>query len=524
MSSSFRVRDRVVRTDDAHLTIDHPDGVPMTLLATADVPVEDDAIVQAVDFARLAGTLDALWRRERAGTIAPFWGDAPGRLERVVLTPDLHKGGGIPVGTVAACRGFVVPQAVGNDVCCGMRLVVTDVTADELAPHLDALARPLRHAFFEGGRDVPLSPRQREAILRDGVGGLVDTFGDNAALGLWQGLSADAIAAERARSHLGGALPARGLHSFGDWVRSSGGAHGRDAQIGSIGGGNHFVELQVVDGISDGPVAHAWGVGRGRVAIMAHSGSVGLGHLVGGWFADQARALYPAGVPHPDHGFYALPTRGPHADLAARYLDALANAANFAFVNRLVLVRLAVAVLGRVLGRPVEARLVYDAPHNLIWPVAPGEADADLHLHRKGACPAPGPSPDGVGPFGWTGHPVIIPGSMGAASWLLAGDGATSALCSACHGAGRVAARGAARHVDPAVWDDARARLRVVTPVDVDDPIVRRRRDVVARHDDRLKEEGPWAYKDVTPVVDTVARAGVARRVARLWPLVTVKG
>ncbi|MCE9573077.1 MAG: RtcB family protein [Deltaproteobacteria bacterium] len=517
MSSSFRVREHVSRADDTHVRITHPDGVPMTLMATADVPIEDEAIVQAVDFARLAGTLDDLWQREQAGAIAPFWGDAPGRLERVVLTPDLHRGGGIPVGTVAACRGFVVPQAVGNDVCCGMRLVVTDITTDELAPHLDALARPLRHAFFEGGRDVPLSPRQREAILREGVGGLASTFADNADLGVWRGLRADRIASDLARSHLGGGLPARGLHAFGDWIRSSGSAHGRDAQIGSIGGGNHFVELQVVDGISDGRVAHAWGVTRGRVAIMAHSGSVGLGHLVGGHFADLAKALYPTGVPHPEHGFYALPTRGPHGALAAKYLDALANAANFAFVNRLVLAGLAVRVLGDVLGREVDAQLIYDAPHNLIWP-----GEDDRYLHRKGACPAPGP--DGEGRFAWTGHPVIIPGSMGAASWLLAGEGNDAALCSACHGAGRSVARGAARHVDAAVWDDARARLRVVTPVDMDDPVLRRRRDIVARHDDRLKEEGPWAYKDVTPVVDTVERAGVARKVARLWPLLTIKG
>jgi tRNA-splicing ligase RtcB len=518
MSSSFRVRDQVVRADETHLAIAHPDGVPMTLLAGVDVPIEDDAIVQAVHFGRLAGTLDDLWRRQRRGAIAPYWGDQPGRLEQIVLTPDLHKGSGIPVGTVAACRGFVVPQAVGNDVCCGMRLAVTDVSADELAPHLDALARPLRHAYFEGGRDVPLSPVQREAILRRGVAGLIDTFRDNAAHGVWRGLTADGLAADRARSHLGGGVPAHGLHCFDDWVRSSGGVHGRDAQIGSIGGGNHFVELQVVDGVSDGPVAHAWGIGRGQVAIMAHTGSVGLGHLVGGWFTDQARAIYPRGVPHPTHGFYPLPTTGPHSAVAARYLDALANAANFAFVNRLVLVRLAVQALAQLLGRPVDARLIYDAPHNLIWP-----GPDDLHLHRKGACPALGP--DGSdGPFGWTGHPVIIPGSMGSASWLLAGDGSTAALCSACHGAGRAIARGAARHVDAASWTAAMGRLRVVTPVDVDDPVVRRRRDVMTRHEDRLKEEGPWAYKDVTPVVDTVARAGVARRVARLLPLLTVKG
>jgi tRNA-splicing ligase RtcB (3'-phosphate/5'-hydroxy nucleic acid ligase) len=253
---------------------------------------------------------------------------------------------------------------------------------------------------------------------------------------------------------------------------------------------------------------------------MVHSGSVGLGHLVGGYFADQARAIYPGGVPHPEHGFYALPTAGPHAALAERYLDALANAANFAFVNRLVLARVAVRVLGEVLGREIDTRLVYDAPHNLIWP-AHGD-HGDVRIHRKGACPAPGP--DGVGPFAWTGHPVIIPGSMGDASWLLAGDGNDAALCSACHGAGRVAPRGAARHVDGAVWDRARASLRVVTPLDVADPIVARRRDIVAAHEDRLKEEGPWAYKDVTPVVDTVARAGGARRVARLMPLLTIKG
>jgi tRNA-splicing ligase RtcB len=517
MSSSSRIRERVVRVDDTSLRIDHPDGVGMTLFAGADVPVEDDAIVQAVDFARLQGTLDDLWQRQQRGAIAPFWGDAPGRLSRVVLTPDLHRGSGIPVGTVAECHGFVVPQAVGNDVCCGMRLLVTDVTADEIAPHLDALARPLRHAFFGGGRDVPLSPRQREAILRRGIGGLAETFADNAGIGVWTGTDGDAIEAERAHVHLGGGLPAQGLHSFGDWIRSSGGEHGRDAQIGSIGGGNHFVELQVVDAIRDGAVAHAWGVPKGRLAIMAHSGSVGLGHLVGGYFTDKAKALYPQGVPHPAHGFYALPTEGPHAGEAARYLDAMANAANFAFVNRLVLGRVAIRVLEAVLGRDIATNLVYDAPHNLIWP-----AQGDARIHRKGACPAPGP--DGSGPFAWTGHPVIIPGSMGDASWLLAGDGNEAALCSACHGAGRAVPRGAARHVEPGVWDRARETLRVVTPIDVADPIIARRRDVVAAHDDRLKEEGPWAYKDVTPVVDTVAEAGVARRVARLWPLMTIKG
>src|SRR6185436_1653122 len=172
--------------DETHSTVPNPHGVPVTLFANREVPVELEAIEQALGFIAVQGTIDDIWRRERAGTIGAFWGDTPGRLERVVLTPDLHRGGGIPVGTVGAARGFVVPQAVGNDVCCGMRLLVTDVTRDELAPHLDALPGPLRHTFFRGGRDLPMSPRQREALLREGLWGLHETSADNASTGLWQ--------------------------------------------------------------------------------------------------------------------------------------------------------------------------------------------------------------------------------------------------------------------------------------------------------------------------------------------------
>src|SRR5262249_25553729 len=149
--------------------------------------------------------------------------------------------------------------------------------------------------------------------------------------------------------------------------RASGASDGRDIQIGSVGGGNHFVEMQTVEEILDGPSAYAFGLSRGAVTIMAHSGSVGLGHMVGGDFGQQARALSPRGVPHPEHGFYAIPTVGPHAAAAGDYLDAMRNAANFAFANRLCLGLMALRALSETLGREVSARLVYDAPHNLIW-------------------------------------------------------------------------------------------------------------------------------------------------------------
>lgn len=508
------------RVDDTRVSIDNPYGVPVTLFANSEVSIESEAVEQLLGFVSLAGTLDEIATAERAGTIEPFLGDADPALQRVVVTPDFHRGSGIPVGTVAEARQFVVPQAVGNDVCCGMRLLVTDITQEELAPHLESLPGPLRHTFFRGGRDLPMSPRQREALLREGLWGLHETSSDNADKGLWKLYDSRQQESDLSRVHFQGVLPAKQLFAFDDYVQGSGASDGRDTQIGSVGGGNHFVELQVVEDIFGG-TAHEWGLKRGAVTIMAHSGSVGLGHAVGGFFNDKARAIFPSRLARPEHGFWPLPARGPHAALAARYLDAMRNAANFAFGNRLFLGLMATRVLGEVLGRPVTSRLVYDAPHNLVWDEERGPG---LYLHRKGACPALGPAPDTTSPFRFTGHPVIIPGSMGASSYVLAGAGAEGALSSACHGAGRSLSRGDSRRFDEERAAEALGRLRIVTPVDPKSAEVRLRRDVMAEYEGRLKEEAPYAYKDITPVINTVESAGVAGKVARLWPLLTIKG
>lgn len=363
--------------------------------------------------------------------------------------------------------------------------------------------------------------RQREALLREGLWGLFETRADNRESGIWRHYDARTQEEDLARVHFHGVLPAKDVFAFGDYITGSGANDSRDSQIGSIGGGNHFVELQAIEEILDATTAYTWGVTANSIAIMAHSGSVGLGHPVGGFFLDRARDIYPREMKRPDHGFYVIPTRGPHAALAARYLDAMRNAANFAFANRLLLGLMTVRVLSEVLKRDVSARLVYDAPHNLIWETE----DEKMFLHRKGACPALGGDPALSGSaFRYTGHPVIIPGSMGAASYLLAGAGNDAALCSACHGAGRSLSRGKSRHVDQRTYESTFDRLRVVTPIDPTAPDVRLRRDVLTEYHDRLKEEAPYAYKDITPVVQTVEDARIARRVARTWPLLTIKG
>jgi tRNA-splicing ligase RtcB len=243
------------------------------------------------------------------------------------------------------------------------------------------------------------------------------------------------------------------------------------------------------------------------VAVMVHSGSVGLGGMVGQYFMDLARKLHPRIKAMPRHGYHPIPTAGPLADKGEAYLSAMGLAANFAVVNRLMLGALALRCLSDAAGRSVNGSLVYDAPHNLIW------SHGHDHLHRKGACPAGSEPEDPLFP---DGHPVIVPGSMGDASYVLKGQGSLASLCSAPHGAGRLAARGEGRKGDVGEL----ARIRVVTRIDP----ARVRREIAAEHMRTLMEEAPSQYKSVAPVVETVAEAGIAAPVARLRPLLTIKG
>jgi tRNA-splicing ligase RtcB len=484
------------RLDAERIRIRAPQHIDITLFANDRVFLDPASVDEIIAFSGLADTLATL-------NGSGFFGDAPARIGRIVLTPDFHRGAGIPVGTVLDARGFVLPKAVGTDIGCGMRLLATDITEAEFTGLGDDLDRRLRHIFFEGGRDIPMSPAQRTAMLREGLPGLLACR--HAGQGLWRHWHPEMQEADLMRTHRLGALATDSVFELQDFIQGSGDAFSRDGQIGSIGGGNHFVEIQRVEEIFDGATAHGWGLKRGAITIMAHSGSVGIGHLAGAHFSDLARDAFPRALPRPNHGFYPLPAL---AQAGRRYLSAMGNAANFAFANRLFLGLMTVRALSEALGRTVGARLVYDAPHNLIW----DEGDGRM-IHRKGACPADGPSDDAEFP---SGHPVIIPGSMGASSYVLRGHGATASLCSACHGAGRLGPRQQGRRGSAAELEP----LRVVTKVDQR----RLRRDVRQDWERSLMEEAPSRYKDVTPVIDTVAAAGIAGKVARLWPLLTVKG
>ncbi|MEV0402694.1 RtcB family protein [Actinoallomurus sp. NPDC050550] len=495
---------RLVRVDDDWLTLPNRWDIPVDICAGPDVPIESSAIDEILTVLETAGTLEGL---------AAATGHPGAAIDRVALTPDLHKGAGIPIGTVLRTRGALIPQAVGNDINCGMRLETTSLTVDEVRPRLDALERRLRHLFFEGGRRIALSGVQREALLRDGLPGLLDA-GRPAADGVWSALRPGD--ADPGRIHAA-RYPTTTAEAFRDWIDSAGGTS-YDSIIGSVGGGNHFAELQYVAAVRDRQAAYAWGFTPGQVVLMVHSGSLSLGHQANATGLEQAKAMWPRGVPLPDNGILPLLLDERSEGARRRYLDAFGNAANFAVGNRFFLALMLRTGLAAECGE-LSGEAVYDAPHNLLW-----QGDDGHVVHRKGATPAGGYAEAAGGPYAMWGEPVIVPGSMGAASFVLRGHGNPRTLASACHGAGRRVPRGAASRGSDADLDAFLRDFRVVTPLDHHDPAVTRRSDVMAAWRRDLKQEAPWVYKDIGPVVSSLGRAGVADPVVELRPLLTVKG
>jgi tRNA-splicing ligase RtcB len=244
---------------------------------------------------------------ERLAEHDPALFDAPPALAKVAVTPDFHKGVGIPIGTVMATAGFVVPQAIGNDINCGMRLHLTSLKADQVVGRLDELETRCRHIYFEGG---PRHPDDARPAAGDADRGAARADERRAPVAPGRALVGVQRAAVRPRS--GAGPPGRGAPGgpdvrAGRLPRPAEGAN-RDGQIGSIGGGNHFVEVQRVARIIDGATAHAWGLREGQVTVMVHSGSLSIGHHCGTRVRDMLRKVFPAGVRHPDNGIFLIPT------------------------------------------------------------------------------------------------------------------------------------------------------------------------------------------------------------------------
>ena len=423
------------RQSPSTVRVDHP-LVDIRLFANESVSAEFDAFEQLFEFVDVVRAIEEVRERD-AHAKDPFFGDAAPAIERIVLTPDFHKGSGIPVGTVVQARNVVIPQAIGNDVCCGMRLLATDspgrvprapLARDPETPPRDLLRRRARHpdvpAAARGGPPPrPAGPRGhfgRQLGARD-----LATLRSEVATGRRPPRARRRDPADEE------ALRVRRFHPLvgerrrprpADWVRRRRQPLRRDpAHRRTLRGPRSArVEPRPRQRRHHGALRLRRDWSRRRRALH------GL----------RAREIFPSGVTSPKGGFFPLPTEGPRREEGLFYLDGMGNAANFAFANRLFLGLMALRAIEEATGFRVDARLVYDAPHNLVF------KNGESCLHRKGATPAHGPSDDASSQ--WLGKPVIIPGSMGAPSYLLVGEENDEALSSACHGAGRSLSRGKA--------------------------------------------------------------------------------
>ncbi len=422
----------------------------------------------------------------------------PGIVDAALAMPDVHQGYGFPVGGVAATAlpdGIVSPGGVGYDINCGVRLLSLPLSAEELGARREPLVHELSRVIPAGtGKHGPLrlSADELDDVLRSGPRAL-----------LARGIGCED---DLERTESGGCLPDAGSAAVSER------AHQRGAgQLGTAGAGNHFIELQRVDRVFDRPAADAFGLTEGQLTVLIHSGSRGLGHQV---CTDYVRIMDAV----QERYRITLPDRqlacAPASSLEGRaYLAAMAAAANFAFANRQALAHAVRGAIGHVLGANAAAatRQVYDVAHNVAK--AERHGGRDVLVHRKGATRAfPAGSSEIPADYRAVGQPVFIPGSMGTASYVLAGEPGSleQSFGTTCHGAGRAMSRTRARKT----IGGAELRRQLES------------QGIVVRcpSNQGLAEEAPFAYKDVGHVVSIVERAGLARRVARLVPLGVIKG
>ncbi len=419
----------------------------------------------------------------------------PGVVGAAIAMPDIHQGYGFPVGGVAATElpdGVVSPGGVGYDINCGVRLLALPLTEPELGDRREALVHEISRSVPAGagksGR-LRLQERMLDDVLRDGPSAL-------------PGVRPDDLVHTESEGRLEGADTAA--------VSERARTRGRD-QLGTMGSGNHFVELQVVERVLDDDAARAYGLEQGQVTVLIHSGSRGLGHQVCTDYVrlmDSRLASYRIHLP--DRQLACAPASSPEG---REYLAAMSAAANFAWANRQAIADSVRRAIASVLGGEAAAQTdqVYDVAHNVAKVEEHG--GTRLCVHRKGATRAfPAGSEEIPAAYRNVGQPVFIPGSMGTASYVLAGEPGSMARSfgTTCHGAGRRMSRTAARK--RVEGRELRRQL------EADGIVVR------CPSPKGLAEEAPFAYKDVDRVVGVVERAGLARRVARLVPIGVVKG
>ncbi|OGN94817.1 MAG: RNA-splicing ligase RtcB [Chloroflexi bacterium RBG_13_50_21] len=427
----------------------------------------------------------------------------PGLVGHVIVMPDMHQGYGFPIGGVAATRlpdGVISPGGIGYDINCGVRLLGSQISLDVARPHLDALATALNQhcpSGVGGKGAVNTTDAELDEVCRQGA--------------RWAFKQGFATESDLRRTEESGCVDGADPGKVSKRARERG-----RPQLGSLGAGNHFIEIDLVEQVFDAPAASIMGLEQGYLAVQIHCGSRGFGHQICTDYVEEFQgAVRRFGIHLVDRELVCAPLDSPEGQ---SYLAAMSCAANYAFTNRQILAHRARKAFEQVLAGKVKdwhLYQVYDICHNM------GKIETHLIdgermkvcVHRKGATRAFGPgAPELPAEYKSIGQPVLVPGSMGTASWVLAGTEASMTLSfgSTCHGAGRTMSRHEARRN---VRGD---KLRQ----DLEAEGIHIRAGSIAG----LAEEAPQAYKDVDQVVEVVVGGGIARKVARLHPLAVIKG
>ncbi|MHC4664033.1 MAG: RtcB family protein [Planctomycetota bacterium] len=456
--------------------------VPATLYASESLNIEESAIGQL-----------------RAAT------ELPG-VKKVVGTPDLHHGYGVPIGSVVALDGAICPAAVGYDINCGMRLLTTPLERGDV--DVVQMAQSLRRdiPLGEGKSNVSFKRRDFVKILEQGIGALkkVERSGHR----VWESFDLDETHADMQAIEDGGSME-------GDAGAVSDRAIERGiTQLGTLGGGNHFVEIQVVEKVLDEKTGERFGLFRNQIVVMIHSGSRGFGHEIGGHYMKIAKQKTLDSSPNPSLTYIPLDDRQ-----AQKYIGAMHAAANFAFVNRHLMAALVRKDFRHQFG-DIAMPTLYDVPHNIAKLEEHG--GGKYWIHRKGATRAFDAARMAGTPYADVGQPVLIPGSMGTASYVLLGTpAAEESLFSVNHGAGRTMSRSAAAG---GRRGRGRKKGRKAAISDSDFHSAMKGVYLICADKRSIKEEAPQAYKDIDEVIDTVVGADLAVAVARLKPLAVLKG
>lgn len=441
---------------------------------TAEVLLPDNFLVEGKALKQLAD-------------LASISHPAGGKVKQICATPDFHPGdAGVAIGSILKTTEMVIPAAVGSDINCGMRLHVADLSLEDFLSQRDTFLELMKGDYFLGTRDVSMTAQTSRAMFQQGLIGWLSQMSLK-PMGSVKKSDFSQLWQETERVHLNGSLDGNLRWCPEDLIPETGLV--RDGDLATIGGGNHFVEIQVVESIEDKAAAYQWGIQPGQLAFMIHSGSRTVGKHIGGMWRDRAWKMWQTGISYPTSRLFPLST-GDNPDAVQEYLSAEATAANYGFVNRMLLAELLRLRLREVFDKDIAAPLVYDLPHNITL------AEKNDWIIRKGACPAE------------EGQPVIIPGSMGSSSYLLMGLGNKQFLNSASHGAGRHKSRFELTR-QGANYSESDLGLTGV--------------DCVTLNSQRRIEEAPLAYKPIQPIIDTQVTAKMVKVVAVMKPILTFK-